>query len=239
MEKWLVHSVHEPELDALYRQTVGHDQQVISVTQASPGEGSTTCAVALARRAAAAGRTVVLVDANVLRPDLTESLSLPRTHWLPGDGSARGAMYHVPDLGVSILPAPNVADPLAFRESATLRRTFNSDLEEFDLVVVDTSPVNEPNCNAIPPEVVAAASTATVLVILAGVTSEQSVTRAIGRLTQSGGTVAGAVINDRFNPTLVAELRRHSRFFSKIAPGLTESMLRRVESSPWFADHAR
>ena len=174
--------------------------------------------MALARRAAAAGRTVVLVDANTLRPALTESLSLPRTRWVPADRSARSALFHVPDLGLSILPAPDVADPLAFRESTTLRRTFESDLKEFDLIVIDTSPVTEAHCDAIPPEVVAAASAATVLVIMAGVTPEQSVMRAVERLKQSGATIAGAVFNDRFNPTVASEIQRRTRFLSKIAP---------------------
>lgn len=234
----MVHPIHDPELDALYRQTVSCGRQVISVSQARPGEGTTTCAMALARRAAAAGRTVVLVDANTLRPALTE-LSLPRTRWVPADRSARSALFHVPDLGLSILPAPDVADPLAFRELTTLRRTFDSDLKEFDLIVIDTSPVTEAHCDAIPPEVVAAASAATVLVIMAGVTPEQSVMRALERLKQSGATIAGAVFNDRFNPTVASEVQRRTRFLSKLAPALTTRLLSRIDRSAWLGGNAR
>lgn len=239
MRSWMVHPVHDPELDALYRKAVGFGRQVISVTQARAGEGTTTAAMALARRAAAAGRTVVLVDANTLRPALTESLSLPRTAWLPADGSACSALFHVPDLGLAVLSAPNVLDPIAFREPDALRRIFEHDLREFDLVVIDTSPVTEAHCEAIPAEVVAAASTATLLVIMAGVTPEPSVMRAVERLKQSGGTIAGAVFNDRFNPSLASDLQRRTRFLSKVAPRLTARLLSSIDRSAWLGANAR
>jgi Mrp family chromosome partitioning ATPase len=145
----------------------------------------------------------------------------------------------VPDLGLSVLPAPDVTDPLVFRDSAAFRQIFEADLKAFDLIVIDTSPVTEAPCDAIPPEVVAAASAATVLVIMAGVTPEQSVMRAVERLKKSGATLAGAVFNDRFNPTLASEIQRRTRLLSKMAPTLAARLVSRIDRSPWLGADAR
>jgi Mrp family chromosome partitioning ATPase len=231
-------SIRDPELDLLYRRTVGTGTRVLAVTQSKPGEGTSTFALALARRGAAVGRRVVLIDANILRPTTSEAFALPRVSWSPTDERARSALIEVAPLGLSVLPAPIGVDPLAFRDPEAMRRMVEQDLRPFDLVVVDTSPVLDQVGDAIPAEVIGAAGAAVIVVVLAGVVSEHAVAHTIERLGSGGATVAGAVLNDLCNPSLADELGRLTARLAPLAPGLARRLQQRLQQSPLLAADA-
>lgn len=221
--------VQRPELDAIYRQTVGKRARTVCVTAANQGEGVSTLALALARRGAAAGLRALLVDANLPRPSASGKLG--RTRWTPADGSAAGKVAPGRDLDLAVLPAPVSVDPLAFRDSDAWRRMFEVDLAAYQLIVVDTSPVNSFHDRAIPAEPVAAACAATVLAVLTGVTSERSVQAAVERLRTAGATLCGAVFNDRYNPSLADELGQQVDRLAGVAPRLAGWLKRRIDGS--------
>jgi protein-tyrosine kinase len=220
-----------PELDTIYRQTVGKGARTICVTAANAGEGVSSLALALAHLAAAAGLETVLVDVNLPRPSASGALGLKRARWSPGDGSARSAIACAERVGLGVLPAPTGTDPLAFRDPDKLRRVFEEDLADYDLIVVDASPVNSTPGTAIPAEAVAAACQATLIVVLTGVTSEHAVRTAKERLAAAGATIFGAVFNDRFNPCLADELCREVDRIARFAPGLAGWLRRRILGS--------
>ncbi|MBK8175973.1 MAG: hypothetical protein IPK66_12105 [Rhodospirillales bacterium] len=220
--------IHHPELDAIFRRTVGKSARTICVTAANPGEGVTTFALALARRGAAGGLKSVIVDADVVNSDATLSRGLSRRFWSPIDLSPRGAVVRIDDWGLGLLPAPTGADPLVFRDPQLLRRMFNVALEDFDLVIVDASAVHDDSGYAIPADGIAASCEATVLVVSAGVTSEHVVRRAAARLAAADAHLCGAVLNDRFNPSLADELCRQVQRLAPLAPGLAARMNRWV-----------
>jgi protein-tyrosine kinase len=226
--------IHYPEIDVVYRQTVGKGARTVCVTAANPGEGVSSLALALAHLGAVAGLETVLVDVNLPRPSASIALGLKRTRWSPGDDSVRGAIASAAGMGLGVLPAPAGADPLAFRDPVKLRRVFEVDLAGYDLIVVDTSPVNSTPGSAIPAEAIAAACEATVVVVLTGVTSEHAVRTAVERLTASGATVFGAVFNDRFNPCLADELCREVDRVARFAPRFSERLRRRILGSTIF-----
>lgn len=223
--------VQRPELDAIYRQTVGKQARTICVTAANAGEGVSTLALSLASRGAAAGLKALLIDANLARPSVSARLGLAPRRWAPADGSARAAATFVDRMGMSILPAPVAVDPLAFRDPERWRRMFEADLAGYDLIVVDTSPVNGFSDRAIPAELIAAACSATVLVVLAGVSSERTVRAAVERLATAGAALSGAVLNDRFNPSLADELTRWVGWLGRFAPPLARWLQRRIDAS--------
>jgi Mrp family chromosome partitioning ATPase len=223
--------VQRPELDAIYRQTVGKRARTVCVTAANPGEGVSTLALALARRGAAAGLRALLIDANLPRPSTSSGLALRPARWSPAEHSAAGQVAQAKALDLAVLPAPVAADPLAFRDPDQWRRMFEVDLADYQLIVVDTSPVNSLDDRAIPAEPVAAACAATVLAVLTGVTSERSVQAAVERLRTAGATLCGAVFNDRYNPSLADELSRRLDHLAGIAPRLTRWLRRRLAGS--------
>ena len=213
--------VQRPELDAIYRQTVGRKSRTICVTAANAGEGVSALAMALARRGAAAGLRVLLVDANLQRPATSAKLGLRPAHWSPIDHSAAAAVAFIDEIELGVLPASVTVDPVAVRDTDNWRQMFEVDLVSYDLIVVDAPPVSSVSDRAIPTEAMAAACAATVLVVLAGVTAERHVRGAVERLSTAGATVCGAVFNDRLNPSLSEELCREVDRFKRIAPGLT------------------
>jgi protein-tyrosine kinase len=223
--------IHYPELDLIFRQTVGKGARSVCITAANAGEGVSTLALALAQLGAAADLETLLVDVNLPRPSASIALGLKRMRWSPGDGSVQNAIANAEGMSLGVLPAPAGADPLAFRDPVKLRRIFEVDLDGYDLIVVDTSPVNSTPGSAIPAEAIAAACDATVIVVLTGVSSEHAVRTAVERLTASGATIFGAVFNDRFNPCLADELCREVNRIARFAPRLSARLRRRILGS--------
>jgi len=223
--------IHHPELEAIFRQTVGKAARTICIAAAMPGEGVTTFALALARRGAAGGLKTLFVDADVVHSDATTSLGLSRRYWSPADPSPRAAVARIDSCGFGVLPAPTGADPLTFRDRGALRRMFDAALDDFELIVVDTTAIGDPNHYSIPAEVVAAACDATVLVVLAGVTSEHAVRLAVDRLAAADARLWGTVMNDRFNPSLAEELLRQVDRLTPVTPGLVASLRRLIRRS--------
>lgn len=222
--------IHHPELEAVFRQTVGKSARTICVTAATLGEGVTTFALALARRGAAGGLKTLFVDADVARGHATSLLGLSPRFWSPSELSPR-TVVRVERYGFGVLPAPIGADPLTFRSRDTLRRMFDAALKDFDLIVVDTTAIGDATDYSIPAEVVAAACDATILVVLANVTSEHLVRMAVSRLAAADARLWGAVMNDRSNPSLADELCRQAGRLAPVAPGLARSLQRLVRSS--------
>jgi len=98
--------------------------------------------------------------------------------------------------------------------------------QTFDTIIFDTSPINRINANNIPPERVAAACNGSLLVVLAGSTTEVMVSAAIDKLNAAGAQLLACVYNDRFNPSLKDELLRELR---RVEPRFSK-MTHRIEN---------
>lgn len=224
--------INHPELELVYRQTIGRAARCVCVVGAMPGEGATTVAVALARRGAAGGLRTALVDTDVVNADLTRMAGLPRRRWSPTDRSAQAALGHGADRrGPAVLPAPAGAVPLEFRDRVALRRLFDDALAEYELIVVDTTAIGCAGSDTIPAEAVASACDATILVVLAGVTSERVVRLAVDRLAAADARLCGAVLNDYRNPSLADVLCGKVQRLAPLAPRLVAALQRRLRRS--------
>jgi succinoglycan biosynthesis transport protein ExoP len=116
------------------------------VTSAVSGEGKSTVAWNLALVEAQAGRKVLLIEANLRRPQLAERLELPGSSGLSmilagfadneeaGVSLNRGAM-------IDVIPAgPPPSNPAELLESGTMAALLQRATERYDLVLVDTPP---------------------------------------------------------------------------------------------------
>lgn len=125
---------------------VTRPRRVVMVTSGGSGEGKTTTVVNLAATLATAGRRVLVVDADLRRPAVAESLGVEPTVGLAdvlvGRVSFDRAVQHAGSAGVSVLaagcPVPDPGELLAGEGMTALLATARS---RFDVVIVDTAPL--------------------------------------------------------------------------------------------------
>ena len=211
------------ELESIYARTIGSGFKSIAVTSALAGEGVTTLVEALANRAIASGRKVLMVDLNMLHPDFTQRLGISVKDW---QLSKSALPLSIVDIGDScLLPAPIGAKSLLqLREQSLLKESIDLWLTKFDVVIIDTSPVNAVNRGNIPAEHVCAACDGVVFMVMAGATSESAIVEALKRLSSSDTRILGSVINDRLNPSLANELIRETYRLEKWLPNMMNSL---------------
>lgn len=177
---------------------VGHNISRLLVTSAEPSDGKSVTAANLSAALAYAGRSVVLVDADLHRPQQHKHFQI---------SNGRGLTTALMDVNVSIesilqetiipglrvltsgpLP-PNAAELLSSARMEKLREELNG---LADIVVFDSPPVNA----VTDPAVLAASTDSTVFVTRYGKTRNQTIRRALDTLEHIGARVAGVVVND-------------------------------------------
>ncbi len=174
----------------------GVRRRVLHFTAARPGEGTSTVVRAYARTLAETiGRSVLIVDANETHPD--QHLHLGVAAGASPDATTRGPMDLAifstthPNLSVSPLSPrapwlPSVFDPEAVAHAFARLR------EQFETVLVDSSPVLRPGTMAL-----SSRADGVVLVIEAEKTRWPVALQARRRIEESGGTLLGVVLNRR------------------------------------------
>ncbi len=171
--------------------------QVLLVTSAQPGEGKTSASVNLAMALAQQGRRVLLMDGDLRKPEIANTLGLEGAEGLSGilagahdlDASVQRCelMPNLWTLGAGPCP-PNPSELLA---SAAMGRLLSDLRLRFDYLVIDSPPV----LLVTDATVLAKAADGIVMVVESGVTSRGAVVRAYKTLEASGGRVLGTVVN--------------------------------------------
>ncbi len=169
----------------------------IEVTSPSPREGKTTTVANLGVAMARAGQRVVIVGCDLRRPIIHEFFgldgSLGLTSVILGKAPLSAVLQPVPGQNrLSVLPSgPLPPNPAEILSSWRFAEVLTSLQQNADIVLVDSPPVL-PVTDAM---VLSGRVDATVLVVLAGVTARQEVTRAVETLTQVGAPLVGTVLN--------------------------------------------
>lgn len=182
----------------LGRRAGGEIPRSILVTSAHRGEGKTTAAACLAITLAKHyGRNTILVDADLRKPRIHQLLEVERTPGL-ADALERGRLLGtdvkataLPNL--SVLPCGTRHDqPTWLLESMPSSRVMEELLARYDHVVIDTAP------NVAVPDAVLLGSEvdAVVIVLRAGVTPREVVTRGIELQIEERANVLGLVVNN-------------------------------------------
>lgn len=131
---------------ALRFTTVGKEASAILVTSSIPGEGKTTTAINVALAYAEAGARVLLVDADLRRPTVAESLGLENrvglTSVLLGAATSVEAALPWGTSGLMVLPAGEVPpNPAEFLASERMTQLLGELRVQFDVVVLDAAPI--------------------------------------------------------------------------------------------------
>ncbi len=101
----------------------------------------------------------------------------------------------------------------------------------YDVIIADTSSVKRRNRGNIPPEVVCAACSGTILTVLAGKTREAEVIEARDRLDRAAVRILGAVMNDMKAPSLALELMRETRRLDRFLPKTMQKLRGLIQRS--------
>ncbi len=176
------------------------EKRVILVTSATPEEGKSTVAAALARSLARGGERVCLVDADLRRPALHTLFSVPSAPGVcnqisGGEGPAayRSALQQGDVPGLSLLPCgplpPNPPEIIATERFSSLVNALRG---EFDWVVMDSAPV----VGLADSPLLASVSDMVILVIRHAFTDRDLARRAVADIERVKDAIAGAVLND-------------------------------------------
>lgn len=211
------------EIERIYSQLLGPGKHAIAISSANSGEGVSSIAQTLAQRNLLAGNSTLLVDLNLHHPSLSGLLKLDKS-------PAKPELFDAPLLVtaeqqsialIGITPPIRRDVLMKLRRPGVLEQCIAQWQQTFDTVIFDTSPINRINANNIPAERVATACDGSVLVVLAGSTTESMVCSAVDKLRTAGAQLLGCVYNDRDNPSLknelLRELRRLEPRFSRIS----------------------
>jgi len=118
-----------------------HGLRTVGVTSTVPGEGATTCAIALAQTMAEIGKRVLLIDAVSENPTASRwALDLHRVPLQPGHGPRAKALEGLVPVkdGLHALPAAKLRPGAAHAaQRPTFAEVLSSVVESYDLVIVD------------------------------------------------------------------------------------------------------
>jgi Mrp family chromosome partitioning ATPase len=204
----MTHPVDHPEIESLWRGVAGVAS--LAVAAAQPGEGTSTVAESLWHRAAAAGRSALLIRCGDGVPSMAPQRvgNTLRGQWTPD--------------------AERLAE---WREPSRLRAALEALRSEWDLVLVDAPALLDRAARSLPGLTVAAAVEAVLLVVLAGRTPASALREARMALDAAGARLLGLALNDRDNPALLKEMERKLGGLARIAPRLHGRLLRAFQGS--------
>jgi len=224
--------VTSQEVETVFSRTYVRESHCMALTSASPDEGVTTLLLALARRHVMAGRSTLVVDLNLLNAGLSSCFEVQKTHW-EGFWMAETEVALPDGLdGLAVLPPPSDLNQLIkLREPDVLERAIQEWKQRYDVVLIDTPPLNNLNAGTISSPRICSACDSVVLVVLAGETTDSMVEVSVKKLMEADARLLGTVINDRDNPILKQELLRELDRLERYLPRMTEWLRDKVTTS--------
>lgn len=171
--------------------------QVIVVTSALPGEGTSTVAVNLAVSLARSGSRVLLVDGNLRRPRVARYLGLDEdgpglTDVLAGTAELRDALQPWGDGTLTVLGAgPLPSDPDDMLGSARMGAFLTVLRDSQQFVVIDSPPL----LSVVDGAVLSALADGCVIVTRAGKTKRENLAEAVAAVQRVNANLFGVVLN--------------------------------------------
>lgn len=203
------------ELERVYQRLPVKQHSCIGVSASQPEEGVSTLVDAIARRAAGAGRSVLVVDFNLHHP---RHFDVPVFDLGWDRGKVLGVIKDQQS-GVDYLPVPmDKVSLVQLREPGAIEQWVEQWKESYQLVLFDTSAINQTNSGNLHAARALSACDASIITMMAGVTSRPAFETAINDLSHEDIRLLGVVMNDRFNPSLKNELLRETSRITDMFP---------------------
>lgn len=230
--------IHYAEVQRIYAGSVARGLRILAVTSAEPGEGVTTVALALARRAGASGERALLVETNLFRPSMAERIGMTkRVRWTVAPQSSLDAIIAFPEQNLGILPAPiglSADELLQFADARAWAELFATWREQYDVIICDCSSINRKNRGNIDVSALCEAGAAPIMVVLSGKTQSPQLAQAVADLTEGNISIAGTVLNKRYDPPLYQEMLRDVDWLAQYAPRIADFLRGFIEKRKKF-----
>ena len=172
------------------------EKKSLLVTSTAPGEGKTLVACNLAVALARAGRRVLLIDADMRRPQIHRNFHVPLEPGLAAvlqeAVAMTSAIRETAVSGLSVVSAGMPPDtPGDLLELPVFEHAIASVRERFDWIVIDSPPVMAASDTI----ALAHAAAAVVFVVGAHMISARAARAALEQLQPTGATIIGAVLS--------------------------------------------
>jgi len=181
-------------------QLLSSDQPIRSliISSAMPGDGKSTVATYLAQTAAAMGKRVLLIDADLRKPQLHHLLNLPNglglSNLISNDLKISQVLHRPESIpGLTVITAGQIPpDPTKLFASRKMQSMMDKFQQTFDLVIYDAPPL----LGLADASLLAPYTDGLILVVKIGQTDRAALTQALERLKPSQIPVLGIVANN-------------------------------------------
>jgi capsular exopolysaccharide synthesis family protein len=169
--------------------------QVLVITSSIAGEGKSVVVSNLGLSLAAANRRVLVIEADLRRPTLSDHFGIPRdrglTDVLAGHASIDDVIREWVEGGMSILPSgPLPPNPSELLGSAAMRGLIQQLRPRFDVIIIDTPPLLPVTDGA----VAASWADGVALVVRTGRSTRQQVAHSVHALQAVNARLLGVVM---------------------------------------------
>lgn len=178
-------------------QFTGKNVKTILLTSCYPNEGKSDIAMQLAQEIGKAGKSVLLIDADLRKSAYVVRYKVKRSikglsEFLSGQASESEIKYTTNFQNVDIIfSGPSAPNPSELLEDPSFGELMKRVRTEYDFVLLDTPPI----MTVIDAAVIAKESDGAVLVIESGRVSYKAAQKALDQLRKSDCKVLGAVLN--------------------------------------------
>jgi capsular exopolysaccharide synthesis family protein len=175
---------------------VDHDQKVFVVTSCFPGEGKSTIATSLAVTMSQAKHRVVLIEADLRRPQIAKRLGLDdavgTTSVLIGTVPLADALQDYSSTGLKVLTCgPIPPNPAELLQSVAMEKLVGDLRDDFDVVIIDGPPLLPVTDAAL----LSARADGALIVLRHGKTTRDQLSHAVERVEAVDAKTIGIVVN--------------------------------------------
>lgn len=178
-------------------QFAGKNTKVVMITSCFPNEGKSDIALSLAKEMAAAGKRVLLLDADIRKSSFVSRFRIQEkvcglSQYLSGQITPQDLIYmtnyHNMNMIFSGPSAPNPTNLLGDEVFAMMMDTLR---QHYDYIFVDTPPIS----SVIDAAIVAQRCDGAIMVVESEAVSYRAVQKALAQIEKSGCSILGGVLN--------------------------------------------